>query len=92
MSAWYETEPLLVSKNDLVGKKLLVLADVKPTATAKSGIFELKVFDPTSGETYFTTVTRRDLNIIVQLARKNQPFTFQLKADEKYAEVKPYEQ
>jgi hypothetical protein len=91
MSSWIESFPKTVSKNDLRGKPLKILADSPPSPSNKSGILQLKVFCTEDSKTFIVLVTGQDINRIIDIADKTKGqgnFTFD--KSEPWAEVIEY--
>jgi hypothetical protein len=83
--SWIKGYPKTVSKNDLRGRKLTVIADSPPIPSNKSGIMQLKVFEPSSNQNFIVLVTGQDINKIITLIEANKQFTFD--KSEPWAEV-----
>jgi RNase P/RNase MRP subunit p29 len=83
--SWKDSYPKQLSKNELVGKELTIIADSPPTESNRKGMMNLKVFAPKEAKNYIVLLTGQDLNVIIDHPR----FTFELKEGQQWAEVKP---
>lgn len=62
--SWTKEFPKFVTKKDLEGKKLRIVADIPPKRST-NGLYELTVMDTADSKLYITLCTLRDLSAIV---------------------------